>query len=66
MISQNLPGKLTSVALNPSNNKLVGLGYINTANAEVGTRFQIDGYELAEAEITGLPQLFGSDEEYPS
>ena len=59
-------GKLTSVALNPSNNKLVGLGYINTANAEVGTRFQIDGYELGEAEITGLPQLFGSEEEYLS
>ena len=57
-------GKVTSVALNPSNNKLVGLGYINTANAEIGTRFQIDGSELGEAEITGLPLLFGSEEEY--
>ena len=55
-------GKVTSVALNPSTNSLVGLGYINTANAQIGTKFGLDGYESDTAEITGLPQLFGAGE----
>ena len=55
-------GKVTSVALNPSTNRLVGLGYINSANAQIGTKLGLDGYDSDTAEITGLPQLFGAGE----
>ena len=58
---QNM-GKVTSVARVPTSGQLIGLGYVRTANANVGTRLNLAAPASGEAEIAQLPQLFGPGE----
>jgi folate-binding protein YgfZ len=55
-------GTVTSVARIPTTGELVGLGYIRTASAQVGTRLDLKAPASGEAEIVALPQLFGPGE----
>jgi hypothetical protein len=50
------------VARIPTTGELVGLGYIRTASAQVGTRLDLKAPASGEAEIVALPQLFGPGE----
>ena len=55
-------GTVTSVASIPSSGQLVGLGYVRTASAKVGTRLNLAAPASGEAEIAELPMLFGPGE----
>ena len=50
-------GRVTSVVLSPTLNKVIGLAYLPSARCAVGTRFQIriDGGRMIEAEIAPTP-----------
>ena len=52
-------GMVTSVAPEPSDGLLKGLGYVKAANATPGTRLDIAGPDKGSAEIIALAQPFG-------
>ena len=52
-------GTVTSVAPEPSDGILHGLGYVNAANATPGTQLEVSGPEKAPADIIALAQPFG-------
>ena len=58
---QNM-GTVTSVVCIPTSGQLVGLGYVRTASASVGTRLNLVAPASGEAEIAQLPLLFGPGE----
>ena len=53
-------GKVTSVASDPSSGQNIGLGYVRTAQAVVGTRLDLETGS-GGADILGLPQMFGPE-----
>jgi folate-binding protein YgfZ len=55
-------GAVTSVTRVPTTGQLIGLGYVRTASAAVGTRLELAAPASGWAEIEGLPQLFGPGE----
>ena len=55
-------GQVTSLAANPVTGELLGLGYVRTANAEMGARVELAAPGQGYGEIVGLPQLFGAGE----
>ena len=52
-------GGVTSVARIPATGEIVGLGYVRTANAAVGTRLAVEAPAEGWAEVVELPLLFG-------
>ena len=52
-------GEVTSVAPEPSDGSLMGLGYVKTAAATPGARLDVGGPEKGSAEIVSLAQPFG-------
>ncbi len=58
---QNM-GTVTSVARIPTSGQLIGLGYVRTASASVGTRLNLTDPASGAAEIAQLPLLFGPGE----
>ena len=52
-------GTVTSVAPEPSDGILHGLGYVNAANATPGTQLEVSGPEKALADIIAFAQPFG-------
>ena len=56
-------GTVTSVARIPTTGQLIGLGYVRTASASVGTRLTLAEPASGEAEIAQLPLLFGPGED---
>jgi folate-binding protein YgfZ len=52
-------GAVTSVSRIPTTGELIGLGYVRTASAAVGTRLELAAPSSGWAEIEALPQLFG-------
>jgi len=56
-------GKVTSVTRVPTSGQLIGLGYVRTASANVGTRLNLVAPASGEAEIAQLPLLFGPGED---
>jgi len=52
-------GMVTSVAPEPSDGLLKGLGYVKAANATTGARLDIAGLDKESAEIVALAQPFG-------
>ena len=59
---QNM-GTVTSVARIPTSGQLIGLGYVRTASASVGTCLTLATPASGEAEIAQLPLLFGPGED---
>jgi tRNA-modifying protein YgfZ len=55
-------GAVTSVTRIPTTGGLIGLGYVRTASAAVGTRLELAAPATGWAEIEALPQLFGPGE----
>ena len=55
-------GLVTSVARIPTTGELIGLGYVRTANATVGTQMELAEPASGWAEVAELPQLFGPGE----
>jgi tRNA-modifying protein YgfZ len=55
-------GTVTSVAKVPGTDGPVGLGYVRSASAQVGTRLDLKEPARGTAEIIRLPQLFGPGE----
>ena len=55
-------GQVTSLAAIPSTGQLAGLGYVRTARATPGQTLTLAAPSSGTAEITDLPQLFGSGE----
>ena len=55
-------GTVTSVASIPTTGELIGLGYVRTAGATVGTRLELAEPASGWAEVAELPQLFGPGE----
>ena len=55
-------GLVTSVARIPTTGELIGLGYVRTANATVGTQLELAAPASGWAEVADLPQLFGPGE----
>jgi glycine cleavage system aminomethyltransferase T len=55
-------GVITSVTRIPTTGEVIGLGYVRTANAAVGTRLELAAPATGWAEIEALPQLFGPGE----
>ncbi|MFQ6026930.1 MAG: aminomethyltransferase family protein [Dehalococcoidia bacterium] len=55
-------GKVTSLTSVPTTGELVGLGYVRTARAKVGSRLELPAPAQGWAEVTALPQLFGPGE----
>ena len=53
-------GKVTSVGSDPSTSRNIGLGYVRTIQAVVGTRLDLEEGS-GWAEILSLPQLFGPE-----
>lgn len=54
-----LVGQVTSVSPMASDGALKGLGYVKTALASPGTKFDVEGQEMVSAEIVALAQPFG-------
>lgn len=55
-------GQVTSLAANPATGELLGLGYVRTAHAEIGTRLEQAAPNQGYGEIIARPQLFGAGE----
>ena len=55
-------GQVTSLAANPATGELLGLGYVRTAQAEIGARLEIAAPNQGYGEIIARPQLFGAGE----
>ena len=55
-------GKVTSLATVPTTGQLVGLGYVRTARAQVGSQLSLTAPGQGWAEVAALPQLFGPGE----
>lgn len=55
-------GQVTSLAANPATGELLGLGYVRTAYAEIGTRRELAAPNQGYGEIIARPQLFGAGE----
>ena len=55
-------GQVTSLAANPATGDLLGLGYVRTAQAEIGTRLELAAPNQGYGEIIARPQLFGAGE----
>ena len=55
-------GAVTSLARIPTSGQLIGLGYVRTASANVGTRLNLAAPASGEVEIAQLPLLFGPGE----
>jgi len=55
-------GTVTSVARIPTSGQLIGMGYVRTASASVGTRLNLAAPASGAAEIAQLPLLFGPGE----
>jgi folate-binding protein YgfZ len=55
-------GVVTSVTRIPTTGEVIGLGYVRTASAAVGTRLELAAPATGWAEIEALPQLFGPGE----
>ena len=56
-------GAITSVAPEPLDGTLKGLGYVKAAMAALGARLDVEGHENGSAEIVGLAQPFGPAKE---
>ena len=52
-------GTVTSAVRVPTTEETIGLGYVRTASASVGTRLELVGSEGAWVEVLELPELFG-------
>ena len=54
-------GTVTSAVRVPTTDETIGLGYVRTASAHVGTRLELVGFEGVWAEVLDLPELFGPE-----